>query len=186
MDSTYKGEHQHYAAATGQSLEILEQNYETFITNEANVWLQFCGINSENELPEDLHTSVIQLMKELYQLTHYKVSEANHQGIVVLTVSPLNIYNDVYRDVVKHNEKFKECNNNYEFTDYTDDEFQKAYLEPIIDIFYSHMEDPYYTDPVSLSIPVSLDSSGYYSITSEDLNTIYHTLINYTITDSSN
>ena len=185
LDSTYKGIHEHYAASTNENIQTLQDNYEAFMERELKIWLQFCGINSEQTLPEELHTSVNQLIKDLYQLTDYKVSDANHQGVVVLTVSPLNIYNDVYRDVVKFNEKFKERNNNYEFTDYTDDEFQKAYLEPIIDIFRSHMDSPTYTESVTLSIQVSPDSLGKYSISEEDIAAIYNSVINYTISNIS-
>ncbi len=185
LDSTYKGIHEQYAATTNETSEALEENYEAFIERESKVFLQFCGVNSENELPEDLHASVVHLMKELCQLTDYKVSDANHQGIVVVTISPLNTYNDVYRDVTKFNEKFKERNNNYEFTDYTDDEFQEAYLQPIIDIFRSHMKNPTYLDAVTLSIQVSQDYSGQYGISDEDITTIYNAMINYTITTAS-
>ena len=181
LDSTYKGIHEQYAASTNENIQTLQDNYEAFIEREMKIWLQFCGINSEQELPEDLHTSINQLIKDLYQLSDYKVSDANHQGVVVLTISPLNIYNDVYRDVVKFNEKFKERNNNYEFTDYTDDEFQKAYLEPIMNTFYSHMKDPTYLEPTTLSIQVTPDSSGRYAISDDDLTAIYNAVINYEI-----
>lgn len=185
LDSTYKGIHEGYAASTNENTQTLQESYEAFIESESKIWLQFCGLNNEQELPEDLLASINQLIKDLYQLTEYKVSEANHQGTVVLTISPLNIYNDVYRDVSKFNEKFKERNNNYEFSDYTDDEFQKAYMEPIIDIFRLHMKNPSYNDPVTLSIQVLPDSSGRYCISSEDIDTIYNTLMNYTIASPS-
>ena len=181
LDSTYKGIHEQYATSTNESTKILQENHEAFIDRETKIWLQFCGINSNHELPEDLQTSINQLIKDLCQLSDYKVSDANHQGVVALTISPLNIYNDVYRDVVKFNEKFKERNNNYEFTDYTDDEFQKAYLEPIINIFRSHMDSPTYTEAITISIQVEPDSSGQYSISDEDITAIYDSVINYTI-----
>ena len=185
LDSTYKGIHEPYATLVNETPKTLQDNYEQFIEREAKIWLQFCGINSENQLPEDLYTSIIQLIKDLYQHTAYNVADANRHGVVVLTITSLDIYNAVYADVVKFNDDFKQRNNNYEFTDYTDDEFQKAYLEPIIEIFRSHMEEPSYTEPVTLSIPVSQNHSGTFSISDEDVTAIYNALINYTISDVS-
>lgn len=184
LDATYKGDFEKYATATKSSVNAIQEDYNGFIDHEVQVWLQYCGFTQDDLIPDDTKAQIVALIRDLYKETTYTVKEADADGNVELTIEPLNIYNAVYKDYEAFNTDFNERNDNYEFSDYTDDAFMRAYLEPIIAIFRKHMAPVPYDEPIILTVNVSPDDSGRYGISDDDVATLYNTLINYTIANA--
>ena len=111
----------------------------------------------------------------------YSVKEADRNGNVDIDIEPLDIYNSVYKEFLDFNTQFTERNNNYEFEDYTDEEFTRAYLEPLISILKKQQDQLSYREPVTVKVVVAPDDDGRYTISNEEVTQIYNTMINYTI-----
>lgn len=184
LDATYKGDFEKYAAVTKSSVSAIREDYDSFIDHEVQVWLQYCGFSQDDLIPDDIKTQIFDLIRDLYKEASYTVKEADADGNVELTIEPLNIYNAVYKDYEAFNTDFNERNDNYEFSDYSDDAFIRAYLDPIIAIFRKHMEPMSRNEPVIITVNVSPDDSGRYGISNDDVATLYNTLINYTIANA--
>lgn len=184
LDATYKGDFEKYATATKSTVNAIEEDYNSFIDHETQVWLKYCGFSQDDLIPDDTKAQIIELIRDLYKETSYTVKEADSDGNVELTIEPLNIYNAVYKDFEAFNTDFNESNDNYEFSDYSDDAFMRAYLEPIIAIFRKHMEPAPHNEPVVITVNVSPDDSGRYGISNDDVATLYNTIINYSIANA--
>lgn len=184
LDATYKGEFDAYAEATQSSVSDIEEDYNQFIDHETDILLHFCGINENDVIPEDLTAQMTAIMKNICQQVRYTVNEADRDGNVHIEIEPLDLYNSVYSDFLSFNEEFRERNNNYEFEDYTDEEFTREYLEPLIAILKEHENSLTFRDPVFVDVVVAPDDDGRYTISDEEVTQIYNAMINYTI-DSS-
>lgn len=181
LDATYKGQFDDYAEATGSSVEAIEEDYNQFIEHETRIFLRFCGLTEDDILPDDLADELSQTLKNVYSQVRYTVQEADRDGNVEIDVESLNIYNSVYNEFLQFNEEFKTRNNNYEFEDYTDEEFTREYLEPLINILKEHEKHLEYTEPVTVKVTVAPDDDGKYTISNEEVTEIYNAIINYTI-----
>lgn len=183
LDATYKGDFENYALTTKSTLGAIEKDYNSFIEHETDVWLQYCGFSAEDIIPEDIRAQITELIKTLYKDASYSVKEADKNGVVELTIDPINIYNAVKKDYEQFNSQFKERNDNYEFSDYSDEDFTRAYLVPVIDIFKKHSDPVPHQEPIVITIQVAPDDSGRYGISDGDVTTLYNAIINYTITN---
>ena len=183
LDATYKGDFDSYALTTKSTLDAIENDYNSFMAHETEVWLQYCGFSETDIIPEDIRTQITELIKTLYKDATYTMKEADKNGNVELTIAPINIYNAVQKDYERFNAEFKERNDNYDFSDYSDEDFTRAYLEPMIDLFKKHLEHVPYQEPVVVTIQVVPDASGRYGISDDDVTTLYNSIINYTLTN---
>ena len=183
LDATYKGDFESYALMTKSTLDAIEKDYNSFIEHETDVWLQYCGFSAEDIIPGDLKNQVTEFIKTLYKEASYTLKEADKNGNVELTVKPVNIYNAVQKEYDQFNMEFKERNDNYEFSDYSDEDFTRAYLEPVIEIFKKHLTPVPYQEPIVVTIQVLPDDSGRYGISDDDVTTLYSSIINYTISN---
>lgn len=183
LDATYKGEFDDYAEFTGASTQELEADYEEFITHEADVLLQFCGITQEDVIPVELEEEMNELARTLCSEVQYTVDDSDLGGNVSVTIESLDIYNTTYDEIYACVQEFVENNNSYAYEDYTDEEFTEAYLEPLIEILQEYEEDPTYLDATTITVSVYQDEDGAYTISEEDLSSLYNALINYTLSD---
>lgn len=181
LDATYKGELEGYAKATKSDLSDIEEDYRQFIEHETEILLHFCGMTKDDVIPDDLVVQLEEIVENICKQVHYSVKEADRNGNVDIDIEPLDIYNSVYKEFLDFNTQFKERNNNYEFEDYTDEEFTRAYLEPLISILQDQQDLLSYREPVTVKVVVAPDDDGRYTISNEEVTQIYNTIINYTI-----
>ena len=132
-------------------------------------------------IPDDLVVQLREIVENMCKQVRYSVKEADRNGNVDIDIEPLDIYNSVYKEFLDFNTQFTERNNNYEFEDYTDEEFTRAYLEPLISILKKQQDQLSYREPVTVKVVVAPDDDGRYTISNEEVTQIYNTMINYTI-----
>ncbi|MBS5522679.1 MAG: hypothetical protein KHX56_10460 [Clostridiales bacterium] len=181
LDATYKGELEGYAKATKSDLSDIEEDYRQFIEHETEILLHFCGLTKDDMIPDDLVVQLREIVENMCKQVRYSVKEADRNGNVDIDIEPLDIYNSVYKEFLDFNTQFTERNNNYEFEDYTDEEFTRAYLEPLISILKKQQDQLSYREPVTVKVVVAPDDDGRYTISNEEVTQIYNTMINYTI-----
>lgn len=175
MDCMYLCDPTAYSEITGYDEDECYDIYWDGLYAEANVFLDYLGVD---EASEDLMDEIAYMLSYTYDYSDYYVTEAN-DGDVDVTIYPMNIYIDSYKDVQAFVDEFNQRNENYEFSDYTDDEYMNAYVMPIIDIFYDYIYDMTYADPVTVTVHVDIDSDGNMSISEDDFNLIDYYIINY-------
>ena len=185
LDATYKGECEAYAQATNSSIEAIENDYNDFIRHVTDIFLRFSGLTDDDVIPEDLNSQLLEAIKTIYGQVRYTVKEADRSGSVAIDIEPLDIYNSVYSEFFNFNQEFRQRNNNYEFQDYTDEEFIREYLSPPIEILKSHEENLAYREPVTVTVNVAPDDDGRYTISDEDVTSIYNAMIYYSIDNPS-
>ena len=185
LDATYKGEFKEYAHATNSSEASLENDYNDFIRHEAGIFLRFAGLTEDDVIPDDLDSQLTDTIKSIYSQVRYTVKEADQEGRVAIDIEPLDIYNEVYSEFLQFNQEFRERNNNYEFQDYTDEEFTREYLSPLIQILADHKDTPAYREPTTVTVLVAPDDSGRYTIADEEVAAIYNAMINYSIDNAA-
>ena len=93
---------------------------------------------------------------------------------MAIDIEPLDIYNEVYPEFLQFNQEFRARNNNYEFQDYTDENLQGEYLSPLIQILTDHEDNLTYREPTTVTVHVAPDDSGRYTITDEEVTSIYN------------
>lgn len=180
LDAMYKGDFARHVTDTQTSKDEVEEIYLEGIDIESQVLLDFLGLTKE-DLPDDVYNEVMELMKDIYSYSKYEVKEADKDGYVDIVITPIDIYNDVYEEIMNFGTEFAERNNNYEFSDYTDEEYIHAFMDPVIEIFRKHLDPIAYSDPVTITVHVVPDSNNVYGITDEKQQEIDMTLINYTL-----
>ena len=74
-----------------------------------------------------------------------------------------------------------ERNNNYEFEEFSDEEFTREYLEPLLTILEEHKDHLTFREPITVTVKVAPDEDGRYTISNEEVTQLYNTIINYTI-----
>lgn len=175
MDCMYLCDPTGYSEITGYDEDDCYDIYWDGLYAEANVFLDYLGVD---EVSEDLMDEIAYMLSYAYDYSDYYVTEGS-DGDVDVTIYPMNIYIDSYKDVQAFVSEFNERNENYEFSDYTDDEYMDAYVMPIIDIFYDYIYDMSYAAPVTVTVHVDIDSDGNMSISEDDFNRIDYYIINY-------
>lgn len=185
LDATYKGEFEEYARITDSTVGEIESDYNDFIQHETEVFLRFSGLSQDDVIPSDLLEQISQAIKELYSQVHYRVDESDRDGNVTIDIEPLDVYNGLYPEFLAFNQEFRQRNNDYEFQDYTDEEFTREYLTPLIQLLTEYTAAPTYREPVTVTVNVSLSDNGKYGISDESVTEIYNALIYYSIDNSS-
>lgn len=185
LDATYKGKFEEYARITDSTVGEIESDYNDFIQHETEVFLRFAGLSQDDVIPNDLMDQTAQTIKDLYSQVRYTVDESDRDGNVNIEIEPLDIYNALYPEFLSFNQTFREKNNDYEFQDYTDEEFTREYLSPLIRLLTEYAAAPTYRDPVTVTVNVALDNNGKYGISDESVAEIYNALIDYSIDNSS-
>ena len=185
LDATYKGEFKDYAQATNSSVEAIETDYNDFIRHEADIFLRFSGLTDDDVIPDDLDSALTDAIKSIYSQVRYTVKESDPDGTVAIDIEPLDIYNEVYPEFLQFNQEFRARNNNYEFQDYTDEEFTREYLSPLIQILTDHEDNLTYREPTTVTVHVAPDDSGRYTITDEEVTSIYNAMVYYSIDNTA-
>ena len=185
LDATYKGEFKDYAQATNSSVEAIEPDYNDFIRHEADIFLRFSGLTDDDVIPDDLDSALTDAIKSIYSQVRYTVKESDPDGNVAIDIEPLDIYNEVYPEFLQFNQEFRARNNNYEFQDYTDEEFTREYLSPLIQILTDHEDNLTYREPTTVTVHVAPDDSGRYTITDEEVTSIYNAMVYYSIDNTA-
>ncbi len=185
LDATYKGEFEDYAQATGSSVEAIETDYNDFIRHEADIFLRFAGLTDDDVIPDDLDSQLTDAIKTIYSQVRYTVKEADQEGNVTIDIEPLDIYNEIYPEFLQFNQEFRERNNNYEFQDYTDEEFTREYLSPLIQILTDLEDTLTYREPTTVTVHVAPDDNGRYTITDEEVSSIYNAIVYYSIDNTA-
>ena len=175
MDCMYLCDPTSYSEITGYDTDDCYDIYWDGLYAEANAFLEYLGVDA---VSEDLMDEIAYMLSYAYDYSNYSVTEGSN-GAVDVTIYPMNIYIDSYTDVRAFVDEFNERNENYEFSDYTDDEYMNAYVMPIIDIFYDYIYDMSYADPVTVTVHVDIDDDGNMSISEDDFNLIDYYIINY-------
>lgn len=175
MDCMYLCDPYLYSDVTDISVDDAYEMYWNGLNSEAYVFLDYLGIE---EVSDDLMDEIAYMLSYVYDYSEYYVTEG-YDGDVSVTIYPMNIYLDTYDEVVAYTADFAKRNENYEFSEYTDEEFLEEYIYAIIDIFYDGIDDMTYADPVTLTVHVDVDSDGQMSISDDDFNYIDYYIINY-------
>ena len=177
-----------YAQATNSSVEAIETDYNDFIRHEADIFLRFSGLTDDDVIPEDLDSAAVtDAIKSIYGQVRYTRSRKRiRSGSVAIDIEPLDIYNAVYSGIFYSSTRnFAQRNNNYEFQDYTDEEFTREYLSPLIQILTDHEDNLTYREPTTVTVHVAPDDSGRYTITDEEVTSIYNAMVYYSIDNTA-
>lgn len=185
LDATYKGKFEEYARITDSTVGEIESDYNDFIQHETEVFLRYAGLSQDDVIPNDLLDQIAQAIKELYSQVRYTVNESDRDGNVTINIEPLDVYNGLYPEFLAFNQEFRQRNNNYEFQDYTDEEFTREYLSPLIQLLTEYAAAPTYREPVTVIVNVFLSDNGKYVISNESVTAIYNALIYYSIDNNS-
>ena len=181
LDATYKGECDDYAAVTHSEVSDLLQDYNDFIAHETDIFLHFCGLTADDVIPEALPRRLTGDLQDIYRQVRYTVNESDREGNVTVNIESLDIYNAIYGEFQEFNESFRERNNHYEFEEFSDEEFTREYLEPLLDILEARMDNLPFREPVTITVRVAPDEDGRYTISDEEVAQLYNTIINYTL-----
>lgn len=166
----------------------LEDAYISALYFEAWVFLGYLGFEEPMD-PNDEENSVISqelleeaalLINDIYQCAKYEVSPADSEGNLLITITPIDIYNACNAQIQALYES-TDPSINSEMADLTDEDLISYYVLNAIDIFRAQLEQVPYMDPVTIPVQISIDQDGLFGMPDEVLEEIDYTIINYDI-----
>lgn len=180
LDATYKAEFTEYCKQVHITEEEAQQNYLDGIESEIDKFAKMYSIKS---IPDTLHGQLVEFYKKVYAKASYEVkAPSKKDGVyyVEVTVNPVDLFRISYTEIQEFVNDFNNRVVAGEFNTYSDEQFEEYYAGGILDICLKNLDTSGYTEPKSTTVRVKKnDTDGVYYLVTEDLYTLYQTVIDY-------
>lgn len=179
LDALYLGE------VSDEYLELVVENreeclamYEENMLNEARNFGKMFYVDVNNE-PEE---ALVQLYKDIFARSKYEVGEATEENggyTVEVTVYPIDLFRTSYEALDMYDSEFTQRFADGEFEGIAGNNIEKDYLQGMIDILRGGLEGCGYLDAVTVSLHLTDDGDGVYTINDEDYAELHKNIIAY-------
>ena len=171
-----------YLKKVGLDKEQAEQQYEGGLEMEAEYFADLFSIELDT-CDDEVRQQIIDLYRQIYTHSKYEVGTESRSGdtyLVQLTVYPIDIFQKVAdEDTDSFWENMQTRADAGEFADMTDEEYEVAWAQAVIDMVAARIDSIDYLDPQTISVQVVKDDDGVYSIDTSDFNRIDSLMIAY-------
>lgn len=171
-----------YLKKVGLDKEQAEQQYEGGLEMEAEYFVDLFSIELDT-CGDEVCQQIIDLYRQIYTHSKYEVGTESRSGdtyLVQLTVYPIDIFQKVAdEDTDSFWENMQTRADAGEFADMTDEEYEVAWAQAVIDMVAARIDSIDYLDPQTISVQVVKDDDGVYSIDTSDFNRIDSLMIAY-------
>ena len=171
-----------YLKSVGLTKEEANQQYEDGIAVEVSSFANYFNIELDT-CDESIETEIADLYRRIYSYSKYEVGGVSKNGdtyLVELTIYPIDIMRTVMsEDVEAFGEDWQARGAAGEFDEMTEEEFETAWAESIIDMVKARVTTIGYLEPETISVQVAKSDAGLYTISENDFNRIDSLIIDY-------
>lgn len=183
LDVIYRNEYtQEYLDSVTMTAEEADAQYEEGIGVEVEYFAYYFDILLEY-CDESYEERIADLYHEIYAHSKYEVGGQTQNGdtyLVELTVYPIDIMvNVVEEDAEAFMADWQARGEAGEFDEFTDQEFEEAWADGIISLVEARVDDIGYLEPEVISVQITPDEDGVYSISDNDFQRIDSLIIAY-------
>lgn len=183
LDVIYLNQYtQEYLDAVGITPEQADQEYEQGIGVERDYFAEYYNIVLA-DCADGIQQQIEDLYRQIYTHSKYEVGGVTWDGsayCVELTIYPIDIMQKVINeDADAFGADWQARGEAGEFANMSDQEFETAWAQGVIDLVSARLDSIGYLDAQTITIHVEPDSTGTYSINSDDFNTIDTLMIQY-------
>lgn len=179
LDVLYLGEvSDEYLKLVVDSREDCLAMYEENAVNEAENFGKMFYVDVNNE-PEE---ALIQLYKDIFAKSKYEVGEAAEENggyTVEVTVYPIDLFRTSYEALDMYDREFTQRFADGEFEGAAGSDIEKDYLQGMIDILRSGLDSLGYLDAVTVTLHLTDDGDGVYTINDDDYAELHRNIIAY-------
>ena len=162
--------------------EEAETAYEQGLEVEAQYFATYFDIVLDSCPPETLE-QIKDLYREIYAHSKYEVGESTKSGdtyLVSVTIYPMDIIQQVMdNDADAFSADYEAKFNEGYFDDMTEEEYETWWAQAIIDMVSARLDSIGYLEPETISVQVTQDDDGYYTISDNDFQRIDALIIQY-------
>lgn len=178
LDCAYKGDVTRYATLTESTKEEALESYNDAMESYIDFFLYYYGVDSAS-IDDDAYDRMDQLTRKLLGNAKYELTEVDKkEGTIDVVVYPINVLVDTDADVDNYITAFDERDNNGEFDSYDNEDYCSEYINGIMDLLDTYMENITYADPVTITVHVYQDTDKLYTFSDEELYAIDEQIIN--------
>ena len=171
-----------YLKKVGLDKEQAEQQYEGGLEVEAEYFADLFSIELDT-CGDEVRQQIIDLYRQIYTHSKYEVGTESRSGdtyLVQLTVYPIDIFQKVAdEDTDSFWENMQTRADAGEFADMTDEEYEVAWAQAVIDMVATRIDSIDYLDPQTISVQVVKGEDNVYVIDDSDFNRIDSLMIAY-------
>lgn len=184
LDANYLMKYDALAQNRLTTTESIANEHQEFIRQEVRVFLQFCGLPADQSIPDDLNERIYDSLEKIYAQVRYEVQDADKNSQVTIRVTPVMLYPDIYAPCTEAAKEFRTANNKARYGRLSEEDYLRAYLEPLINVLEYEVNHVTYGEPQDVTVLVFPDAAARYSITNEDADRLYAALIIYDVNPS--
>lgn len=160
MDAYYKGVFENYLDQTEDTQENAQKVYDDVMKAKAEAFAAYAGVG----MNEDSEPVFNEFAKKIYSQVKYEVKEAvkTKEGFTVdIVISPILVLESVEEQYNKYLEDFNARNDAFEFSDWTDEEYDKEFERGVLEIFKNNQDNIQYGEDVTVTVSVVLEGKTY-------------------------
>lgn len=183
LDVIYLNQYtQEYLDAVGMTQERADEEYEHGIEVERDYFANYFNIELD-DCADSIEDQIEDLYRQIYTHSKYEVGEVTWDGsayCVELTIYPIDIMQKVVNeDAEAFGADWQARGEAGEFDSMSDEEFETTWAQEVINLVSARLDGIGYLDAQTITVHVEPDSTGTYSINSDDFNTIDTLMIQY-------
>lgn len=178
-----------YLKSVDLTKEEANQQYEDGIALEVSYFINYFSIEADY-CDDSIEPQITELYHQIYDYSKYEVGGVSKNGetyLVELTVYPIDIMQKVMEeDLDAFYDQWNARLESGEFGDSLEsmsdeqyEAFETAWAQAVIDMVSARVASIDYLDPQTISVQVTKDSSGVYTIDSSDFSRIDGLIISY-------
>lgn len=160
MDAYYKGVFENYLDQTEDTQENAQKVYDDVMKAKAEAFAAYAGVG----MNEDSEPVFNEFAKKIYSQVKYEVKEAvkTKEGFTVdIVISPILVLESIEEQYNKYLEDFNARNDAFEFSDWTDEEYDKEFERGVLEIFKNNQDNIQYGEDVTVTVSVVLEGKTY-------------------------
>lgn len=160
MDAYYKGIFENYLDQTEDTQENAQKVYDDVMKAKAEAFAAYAGVG----MNEDSEPVFNEFAKKIYSQVKYEVKEAvkTKEGFTVdIVISPILVLESIEEQYNKYLEDFNARNDAFEFSDWTDEEYDKEFERGVLEIFKNNQDNIQYGEDVTVTVSVVLEGKTY-------------------------
>lgn len=176
MDALYKGDYAAYADFTGITTSEVSLYRDSWLENTTDNFMTLVGSGTPSD---ETRERAMDLFKKIYANAKYEVTVNPDDGSIVMTISPIDLIAQNNEAIMNYVNDFNAKNDAFAFASLTEPEFYDTYLDGILTILESNLAQLSWLEPMQMTITISQDEEGLYTITSDTLAEIQNTILKW-------
>ena len=161
--------------------EQAHEQYESGIQVEVQTFASYFNIDLDH-CDASISDQIADLYHQIYPHSKYEVGDTSTSGetyLVSLTIYPMDIIDQAMAHSGDFGATWQERVNSGEFNDLSEEEYETAWAQAILDLVSGQLDSIGYLDPQTISVQVTKDEDGVYGIESGDFQRIDLLMIDY-------